>query len=68
MDIAEYEEVPNEKDSRLCNWLLPPEIFNIKHSQQIESFVNCYLIFYGTAGKCSRCCALNSCLKLNKEI
>lgn len=61
-----HGEVPKSKVERYSNWLSIPEIFE-DHSKNIESFVLCYLVFHGVAGKCYRCFARGSCLELNAE-
>lgn len=65
MDISTYDEVPKD-EKQYSNWLSLPEILG-NHKSEIESFVECYLLFFGTAGKCYRCVARELCLRLNKE-
>ncbi|MBA7671688.1 hypothetical protein ES703_79848 [subsurface metagenome] len=67
MDESTHNEVPKPETKGYSSWLSIPEIFE-DHSKNIESFVHCYLIFHGTAGKCHRCFARGSCLELNAEI
>jgi len=66
MDICTYDEIPKPEVKGYSNWLSIPEIFN-NHLDNVEPFVDCYILWYGTAGRCHNCFAISLCRKLNEE-
>ncbi|GAI31447.1 unnamed protein product [marine sediment metagenome] len=49
------------------SYWLPIERMQDDHSDEVEKFVECYTVFYGTAGKCSNCYAQEYCKNLNED-
>ena len=65
MDICTHDEVP-KIEVKYLNWLCLPELLN-NHFKDIEHFVDCYLLWYGSAGKCHTCCAHSLCRKIAED-
>ena len=67
MDIGTHDEVPKETyGERYSNWLgIRTGIFD-NHTEDVEPFVECYLLFHGVAGKCHSCYARDLCIRLNE--
>ena len=67
MDIGTHDEVPKEPEKKRSQWLFLPKTLE-DHKYEIEPFVECYLLFFGTGGPCNSCVAQKLCLRLlNRE-
>lgn len=68
MDISTHDEVPKEEVKGYSNWLLD-EVNKIleNHIKEVEPFVECYLLWYGTAGRCWSCFARELCLRISEN-
>lgn len=49
------------------SYWLPIEQIQDDHSFEVEKFVRCYTIFYGSAGKCDNCYAKEYCQELIED-